>query len=128
MDTRWDGLLVNARLVTLAGDAGYGVIEDGALGWHDGMLVFVGHRTDLPAPPASLADELVDAQGEWITPGLIDCHTHVVFGQARHRPLEGVRMQIGDARHAPAGVGGDDLACEGIGVRHGDACGGGGVR
>ena len=30
MDTRWDGLLVNARLVTLAGDAGYGVIEDGA--------------------------------------------------------------------------------------------------
>ena len=36
MDTRWDGLLVNARLVTLAGDAGYGVIEEGALGWHDG--------------------------------------------------------------------------------------------
>ena len=59
MDTRWDGLLVNARLVTLAGDAGYGVIEDGALGWHDGILVFAGHRTDLPAPPASLADELV---------------------------------------------------------------------
>ena len=52
----------------------------------------------------------------------------LVFGQARHRPLEGVRMQVGDAGHAPAGVGGDDLACEGIGVRHGDACGGGGVR
>lgn len=54
MDTRWDGLLVNARLVTLAGDAGYGVIEDGALGWHDGMLVFAGHRTDLLKRPASL--------------------------------------------------------------------------
>ena len=88
MDTRWDGLLVNARLVTLAGDAGYGVIEDGALGWHDGMLVFVGHRTDLPAPPASLADERVDAQGEWITPGLIDCHTHVVFGGDRAGEFE----------------------------------------
>lgn len=88
MDTRWDGLLVNARLVTLAGDAGYGVIEDGALGWHDGMLVFAGHRTDLPAPPASLADELVDAQGEWITPGLIDCHTHVVFGGDRAGEFE----------------------------------------
>ena len=88
MDTRWDGLLVNARLVTLAGDAGYGVIEDGALGWHDGILVFAGHRTDLPAPPASLADELVDAQGEWVTPGLIDCHTHVVFGGDRAGEFE----------------------------------------
>ena len=88
MDTRWDGLLVNARLVTLAGDAGYGVIEDGALGWHDGMLVFAGYRTDLPAPPASLADELVDAQGEWVTPGLIDCHTHVVFGGDRAGEFE----------------------------------------
>ena len=88
MDTRWDGLLVNARLVTLAGDAGYGVIEDGALGWHDGMIVFAGHRTDLPAPPASLADELVDAQGEWVTPGLIDCHTHVVFGGDRAGEFE----------------------------------------
>ena len=88
MDTRWDGLLVNARLVTLAGDAGYGVIEDGALGWHDGMIVFAGHRTDLPAPPASLADDLVDAQGEWITPGLIDCHTHVVFGGDRAGEFE----------------------------------------
>jgi imidazolonepropionase len=88
MDTRWDGLLVNARLVTLAGDAGYGVIEDGALGWHDGMIVFAGHRTDLPAPPASRADELVDAQGEWVTPGLIDCHTHVVFGGDRAGEFE----------------------------------------
>ena len=88
MDTRWDGLLVNARLVTLAGDAGYGVIEDGALGWRDGMLVFAGYRTDLPAPPASLADERVDAQGEWITPGLIDCHTHVVFGGDRAGEFE----------------------------------------
>ena len=88
MDTRWDGLLVNARLVTLAGDAGYGVIEDGALGWHDGMMVFAGHRTDLPALPASLADERVDAQGEWVTPGLIDCHTHVVFGGDRAGEFE----------------------------------------
>ena len=88
MDTRWDGLLVNARLVTLAGDAGYGVIEDGALGWHDGMIVFAGHRTDLPAPPASLADERVDAQGEWVTPGLIDCHTHLVFGGDRAGEFE----------------------------------------
>ena len=88
VDTRWDGLLVNARLVTLAGDAGYGAIEDGALGWRDGVLVFAGHRTDLPAPPASLADDIVDAQGEWVTPGLVDCHTHVVFGGDRAGEFE----------------------------------------
>ena len=53
METRWDGLLVNARLVTLAGDAGYGVVENGALGWRDGAFVFAGRLADLPAPPAS---------------------------------------------------------------------------
>jgi len=88
MDTRWDGLLVNARLVTLADDAGYGVIEDGALGWRDGVLVFVGRLADLPAPPASLADEVVDAQGHWVTPGLVDCHTHVVFAGDRAGEFE----------------------------------------
>ncbi len=88
VDTRWDGLLVNARLATLAGDAGYGAIEDGALGWRDGMLVFAGRRADLPAPPASLADDIVDAQGEWVTPGLVDCHTHVVFGGDRAGEFE----------------------------------------
>ncbi|MDR7069286.1 imidazolonepropionase [Pseudoxanthomonas japonensis] len=88
MDVRWDGVLVNAHLVTLAGDEGYGVLEDGALGWHDGMLVFAGPRATLPAAPAALADEVIDAQGDWVTPGLVDCHTHVVFGGDRAGEFE----------------------------------------
>ncbi|MBA3929600.1 MAG: imidazolonepropionase [Xanthomonas sp.] len=88
MDVRWDGVLVNAHLVTLAGDEGYGVVEDGALGWHDGMLVFAGPRATLPAAPAALADEVIDAQGDWVTPGLVDCHTHVVFGGDRAGEFE----------------------------------------
>ncbi|MBD9469666.1 imidazolonepropionase [Pseudoxanthomonas sp. PXM01] len=88
VDVRWDGVLVNARLVTLTGDAGYGVIEDGALGWRDGMLAFAGPRATLPAAPDALADEVVDAQGDWVTPGLIDCHTHVVFGGDRAGEFE----------------------------------------
>ncbi|WP_436046185.1 imidazolonepropionase [Pseudoxanthomonas sp. LjRoot143] len=88
VDVRWDGVLVNARLVTLAGDTGYGVIEDGALGWRDGMLAFAGPRATLPAAPDALADEVVDAQGDWVTPGLIDCHTHVVFGGDRAGEFE----------------------------------------
>ncbi|MCH6484785.1 imidazolonepropionase [Pseudoxanthomonas sp. LH2527] len=88
MDVGWDGVLVNARLATLTGDAGYGAIEDGALGWRDGVLVFAGPRAALPAPPEALAGEIVDARGEWVTPGLIDCHTHVVFGGDRAGEFE----------------------------------------
>lgn len=88
VDVRWDGVLVNARLATLVGDAGYGVIEDGALGWRDGVLVFAGPRTDLPSLPHALASDVVDARGDWITPGLIDCHTHVVFGGDRAGEFE----------------------------------------
>ena len=88
VDVRWDGVLVNARLATLVGDAGYGVIEDGALGWRDGVLVFAGPRADLPSLPLALASDVVDAQGDWITPGLIDCHTHVVFGGDRAGEFE----------------------------------------
>ncbi|WP_334177668.1 imidazolonepropionase [Pseudoxanthomonas sp.] len=88
MQPRWDGMLVNARLATLAGDAGYGVIEGGALGWRDGALVFAGPQDLLPASPEHLAEDVVDAQGDWITPGLIDCHTHVVFGGDRAGEFE----------------------------------------
>ena len=88
MATRWDGLLVNAHLATLQGEAGYGVVEDGVLGWRDGILVFAGPRAALPASPEALADEIVDAQGDWITPGLVDCHTHVVFGGDRAGEFE----------------------------------------
>ncbi len=88
METRWDGLLVNARLVTLSGDAGYGVVEDGALGWCDGRFVFAGRQDELPAAPDTLAGEVLDAQGDWVTPGLIDCHTHVVFAGDRAGEFE----------------------------------------
>ncbi|MFT3667637.1 MAG: imidazolonepropionase [Pseudoxanthomonas sp.] len=92
METRWDGLLVNARLVTLAGDAGYGVVEDGALGWRDGRFVFAGRQDALPTAPDALAGEVLDAQGDWVTPGLIDCHTHVVFAGDRAGEFE-LRLQ-----------------------------------
>ena len=50
----WDGVLVGASLATLDG-GGYGAIEDGALGWKDGTLVFVGARSALPGAPETLA-------------------------------------------------------------------------
>ena len=88
MPELWDGLVVGASLATLEGDAGWGAIEDGALGWRDGRIVFAGRRADLPGEPERLADAVVEAGGGWITPGLVDCHTHLVFGGHRAAEFE----------------------------------------
>ena len=85
---RWDGLVVGASLATLDADTGYGAIADGALGWRGGRIVFAGQRADLPHPPSALAETVIDAGGGWITPALVDCHTHVVFAGDRAAEFE----------------------------------------
>lgn len=89
-DTPWDGLLLDARLATLRDDidAPYGAIESAALGWKDGRIVFAGPQTDLPGAAETLATHIESAGGDWITPGLIDCHTHLVFGGERAGEFE----------------------------------------
>ena len=84
---QWDGVQLGATLATLDADAGYGLIEDGALGWKDGVLVYVGPRVGLPGDPSMLAAEVIDADG-LVTPGLVDCHTHVVFAGDRAGEFE----------------------------------------
>ncbi len=88
---RWDGLIWGASLATLDADAGYGIVEDGVLAWKDGMLTYVGPRDGLPGSPESLAKEVIETNG-WITPGLIDCHTHAVFAGDRAAEFE-LRLQ-----------------------------------
>lgn len=78
----------NAHLATLAeGASGLGVIENGAVAAKDGRIVFVGAEADLPADLKAAAS-IIDCQGRWITPGLIDCHTHIVFGGDRAMEFE----------------------------------------
>ncbi len=85
----WDGLLLDARLATLTDNGQpYGSVEDAAIGWKDGRIVHAGRAADLPGPAASLAREVASADGAWITPGLIDCHTHLVFGGDRAHEFE----------------------------------------
>lgn len=91
MTERWDGLLLGASLATLDGAAGYGEVHDGALGWRDGRLTFVGPRSALPDAPQGLSHRVIEARG-WVTPGLVDCHTHVVFGGDRAAEFE-MRLQ-----------------------------------
>jgi len=85
----WDGLLLDCRLATLA-DIGlpYGQIESAALGWKDGHIVFSGRQSELPAKPEELARHIESAGNAWITPGLIDCHTHLVFAGNRAAEFE----------------------------------------
>lgn len=89
-DLRWDGLLLGASLATLDADRGYGEIIDGALGWRDGVITYVGRSADLPGDPGALAREVTESgiDGGWITPGLVDCHTHLVFAGDRAREFE----------------------------------------
>jgi imidazolonepropionase len=83
----FDGLILGASLATLDAAAGYGEIRDGALGWRRGVLAYVGPRSGLPGEPRRIAAEVIEADG-WITPGLVDCHTHLVFAGDRAREFE----------------------------------------
>ena len=82
----WDSLWTNVNLATMAGgDVPYGAIEDGALAIKDGRIAWVGAASELPHRDA---DEMVDGAGGWLTPGLIDCHTHLVFAGDRSGEFE----------------------------------------
>src|SRR5882724_3816162 len=84
MTGRWDHLWVNLRLATMApGGKPYGAVADGALAIAGDRIQFVGRRDALPGPPERLAATVHDGGGRWMTPGLIDCHTHLVFAGAR---------------------------------------------
>ncbi|MDF7775631.1 imidazolonepropionase [Sphingomonas sp. AOB5] len=85
MATPADRIWRNARLATMRD--GLGVVEDGAVACRDGRIVYAG-----PADGAPDAAETIDCEGRWITPGLIDCHTHLVHAGNRAREFE-LRLQ-----------------------------------
>ncbi|HEY0412765.1 MAG TPA: imidazolonepropionase [Allosphingosinicella sp.] len=81
----------------------FGAIEDGAVGIQDGRIVRVGRRIDLAGYRAQRVEPL---GGAWVTPGLIDCHTHLVFGGNRAAEFE-QRLE---------GAGYEDIARAGGGI------------
>jgi imidazolonepropionase len=78
----WDRLLVDCNIATMdpAVPGAFGAIENGAIGIQDGRIVRVGRRTELAGFQARSVEPL---HGAWVTPGLVDCHTHLVFGGNR---------------------------------------------
>lgn len=82
-----DALWVNAQLATMTPGSPYGAIIDGALAVKDGRIAWVGARSALPSGIEASATTH-DAGGRWITPGLIDCHTHIVYAGNRANEFE----------------------------------------
>lgn len=85
---RCDRLWTEARLATMAG-AGLGIVEDGVVAASGGHILYAGPAADAPAFDAAVATR---CDGRWITPGLIDCHTHLVHGGDRAHEFE-LRLQ-----------------------------------
>ncbi|MGE4064185.1 MAG: imidazolonepropionase [Rhodospirillaceae bacterium] len=80
-------LFRNARLATLApGQPGLGLIEKGAIAVINGRIAYAGAEADLPADLEKC--EIADVGGRWITPGLIDCHTHLIYAGNRAHEFE----------------------------------------
>ena len=105
-----DRLWTNGRLMTMAGDgspgaAVLGVVENGAVACRDGRIVFAGPQGDLPSDID--AKDRTDLEGRWVSPGLIDCHTHLVYGGNRAKEFE-LRL---------AGASYEEIARAGGGIR-----------
>ncbi|WP_444958921.1 imidazolonepropionase [Microbulbifer sp. ZKSA002] len=103
MSERCDLLITNLNAATMDPSiaGGYGVIEDAAIAVTKGRIVWIGPRRDLPE---CTPDRIVDGEGQWATPGLIDCHTHLVYGG--HRAGEFARRLGGESYEEVARSGG----------------------
>ena len=82
----WDLMLTNARIATMQdNDVAYGVIDSAALGIAEGKIAWIGPESELPE---GINCKTLSLNGRWLTPALIDCHTHLVFGGDRAEEFE----------------------------------------
>lgn len=103
----WDAIWTGAHLATMRGE-GLGEVRDGALAVAEGRIAWLGETRALPGRPQDLARVVHDAAGAWITPGLVDAHTHLLF--AGDRIGEFVAALHGATRAEIAAAGGGILA------------------
>ncbi|MCC7036099.1 MAG: imidazolonepropionase [Alphaproteobacteria bacterium] len=101
----FDTLWKNVTAATMAGE-GFGIINNAAIGVTGGKISFIGPENTLPKPAGQLCEYVFDAGGRVATPGLIDCHTHLVYAGSRAHEFE-QRLQ---------GVSYEDIARAGGGI------------
>ena len=83
---QWDAVWINAQIET--GKPEKNTISNGAIATLNDQIAWVGEMNALPADASQLAKMVHDVKGKWITPGLIDCHTHLIYGGNRAREFE----------------------------------------
>jgi imidazolonepropionase len=88
----WQTLFINVNLATMTdGDKSYGAIENAALAISEGKIAWLGKESELPKYDQTSVN-IIDGLGKWLTPGLVDCHTHLVYGGNRANEFE-MRLQ-----------------------------------
>lgn len=100
----YQGAIVNAHLATLDGPD-YGIVENGIAVWRDGRIVYLGNDHTAAEPFLQGIETVIDAEGGWLTPALIDCHTHLVFAGNRAEEAEQRLRGVSYADIAMAGGG-----------------------
>jgi len=103
--TPFDFVVTRARLATMAGDLPYGAIRDGAIGVAGGRIGWIGAAKDLPGDWRAV--RTIDAGGRWLTPGLVDCHTHLVYAGNRANEFE---ARLGGTTYAEIAQAGGGIA------------------
>jgi imidazolonepropionase len=85
----------------------YGAVENAAIAVKDGRIAWLGPMADVPGDQRAVAREVHNLVGRWVTPGLIDCHTHLVYGGDRAHEFE---LRLGGATY-------EEIARAGGGIR-----------
>jgi imidazolonepropionase len=101
-----DSLWLDLRLCTMAGPPPYGVVRQAAIAVKNGRIRWVGPQNDLPEAILEKARHVYHLKNAWVTPGLIDCHTHLVYAGNRAREFE---MRLN-------GAGYEEIAAAGGGI------------
>ncbi|MBH0096823.1 imidazolonepropionase [Psychrobacter sp. NZS113] len=122
--TSFDHIIINANIATFSAQHGFGIdtsddenehadsipygqLHNAAIGIKSGKISWIGTQDQITAHlPKYQASQLTDVEGKWITPGLIDCHTHIVYGGNRSNEFE-ARLQ---------GASYQDIAAQGGGI------------
>lgn len=104
---QFDAIWHNVHLATMTDNGkAYGAVPDAALAIKDGLIAWCGPKAELP-PCDVLATPLYDGQGQWLLPGFIDCHTHLVYAGSRANEFE---MRLNGASY-------QDIAAAGGGIK-----------
>ena len=109
IDSQWDTLWHNARVATMeSGKTPFGLVDDASIAIANGVIAWVGPSEDVPAKLLDACSDRFDCDGQLVTPGLIDCHTHLVYGGNRAQEFE-MRLK-GASYEEIAGKGGGILS------------------